>query len=83
MKPIRNSLGVRDVNDHQLDLLSVKELRELKDNIDTAIRAAIRERNKAKERPVMAAKAAPTPFDLERERDAWIAARRQSGAISK
>lgn len=81
--PIRNSLRVQDVNDHQLDLLSVKELKELKESIDTAIRAAIRERNKAKERPVVAAKPAPTPFDLERERDAWIAARRQSGVIAK
>ncbi|MEQ1615902.1 MAG: hypothetical protein ABL904_24355 [Hyphomicrobiaceae bacterium] len=71
------------MNDHQLDLLSVNDLRELKNNIDNAIRAAIRERNKAKERPAVAIKPAPTPFDLERERDAWIAARRQSNAIAK
>lgn len=71
------------MNDLQLDTLSVNELRTLKENIDTAIRAAIRERNQAKQRPMTPVQAAPTKFDLERERDAWMAAKRTGSSLVK
>jgi hypothetical protein len=78
IKQIRNSLEVQDVNDSQLDKLSLRELRELKDSIDAAIRAAIRQRSEAKSKPVSPVAPAPVKIDLEGERDAWIAARRQA-----
>jgi hypothetical protein len=74
---------MHDVNELQLDTLSVSELRTLKENIDTAIRAAIRERNQAKQRPMTPVQPAPNKFDLERERDAWIAAKRQGSTLGK
>jgi hypothetical protein len=61
-----------------LDKLSVKELRELKENIELAVRAAIRERNKPKLVASNPAKVAPAkPIDLESEARAWMAARRK------
>jgi hypothetical protein len=78
----RNSIRNCDVDDLQLDKLSVKELEELKSNVDTAIRAAIRQRAEIRARP-MGAAAAPQVkvVDLERERDAWMAAKRQGKPI--
>ena len=64
------------MDDLNIDALSVSELRELKANIELAIRAAIRARNTPK---VMSnpAKAAPAKFiDLASERDAWMARRK-------
>ena len=74
----RNSLKVQYVDDICLDKLSVKELRELKEKIELAVRAAIRERNKPKlvaSNPAMVAPA--KPIDLESEARAWMAARRK------
>lgn len=73
---------VQDVNEVQLDNLSLKELQELSANIDTAIRAQIRARSEMKAKPAGFAVAAPAKVDLERERDAWIAAKRSSKLIS-
>lgn len=62
----------------QLETLSVNELRELKANIETAVRAAIRERNQAKLAPRTPAATSPSkPVDLESEARAWLAARRK------
>ncbi len=73
---------VQDVNDLQLTQLTVQELQELKDSIDTAIRAHIRARAEMKAQAVApAAKARLAPIDLERERDAWMAAKRQGKPI--
>ena len=61
----------------ELERMSLKELRLLKDRIDSAIRAAI-----ARSRvPATAsqAEAPPPKIDLERERDAWKARRAASG----
>jgi hypothetical protein len=81
---IRNKkLKVQDVNEVQLDKLSLKELQELSANIDTAIRAQIRARSEMKARPPGVSHVAPpAKVDLERERDAWIAAKRSSKLIS-
>lgn len=80
---IRNKkLKVQDVNEVQLDKLSLKELQELSANIDTAIRAQIRARSEMKAKPAGVVEAAPAKVDLERERDAWIAAKRSSKLIS-
>jgi hypothetical protein len=69
---------VLDVDDLQLEKLSVSELRELKDNVDNAIRAVIRARAQLKAQQAMPAQVkAPAKVDLERERDAWMAAKRQ------
>ena len=55
-----------------LNNMTVVELRELRERIDIAIRAAIaRSRVKVEAQP-----AAPPQIDLERERDAWTARRR-------
>jgi hypothetical protein len=69
---------MQDFDDRQLSLLSARELVDLKNNIDTAIRAIIRGRSEAKANPVAAA-AQPSAqkVDLEAERDAGIAARRK------
>jgi hypothetical protein len=60
------------MNDAQLRSMTSKELRQLRDDIDAAIRAAI-----AKSRPKAPSAAvqeeAPKTFDLEKERDAWKA----------
>ena len=63
----------QDIDTKWLDDLSVRELRALKDAVDSAIRAAI-----ARDR---VARSVPEPssqpvVDLERERDAWKAARK-------
>lgn len=72
------SLRMPYVVESQLDTLSVKELRELKDNIETAVRAAIRQRNQVKLISGTPAIAAPVkPMDLEAEAKTWLAARRK------
>lgn len=61
----------------ELEQMTSKDLRALKDRIDIAIRAAIA-RSRA---PAAAAPAAAAPtIDLERERDAWQARKRAGGA---
>lgn len=70
------------MNDLQLASLSLSELRLLNDNIEFAIRAAIRERTAQKSPTVGPVARAVERVDLERERDAWIAARRSSKAVS-
>jgi hypothetical protein len=68
---------MRNVNDAQLRMMSVKELRELKQNIDVAIRSAIaRSRITGSNTTDSAKPAEPKKLDLEQERDAWQAARR-------
>lgn len=62
----------------ELEQMTSKDLRALKDRIDIAIRAAIA-RSRAPAAAVPAAAAAPT-IDLERERDAWQARKRAGGA---
>ena len=72
------SLRMPYVVEIQLDTLSVKELRELKDNIETAVTAAIRQRNQLKLISDSPAIAAPVkPMDLEAEAKTWLAARRK------
>jgi hypothetical protein len=64
-----------------LDELSVKELLELQARIHAQVRTLIRKQNEAKAAP---APAPPTaPLDLERERDAWLAARRGKASGSR
>lgn len=60
----------------ELERMSSKELRSLKDRIDAAIRASIA-RSRA---PVAAEPAQPPTIDLERERDAWQARKKAGGA---
>ena len=55
----------------QLDKMSVKDLRQLRDDIDTAIRSKIVQDRLAR----MTKIAVPTKIDLESERDAWQARR--------
>ena len=61
----------------QLEQLSVKELLELQARIHSAIRAQIRARNES--RGTMPAPVTPPPekADLERERNAWLEARKK------
>lgn len=61
----------------ELERMSLKELRLLKDRIDSAIRAAIARSRSAPAAPQ--AEAAAPKIDLERERDAWQARRAVSG----
>lgn len=61
----------------ELERMSLKELRLLKDRIDSAIRAAITRSRSAPASPQ--AEAAAPKIDLERERDAWQARRAVSG----
>lgn len=70
--------------DIDIDSLSLKELRELKTTIETAVRAAIRERNQAKFAPrsVAASTAPAKPVDLEAEARGWLAARRKTSQTS-
>ena len=56
------------MTDAQLEKLTVKELTELRAEIEVAIRAAIRAKNSSK--------LGRDKIDLERERDAWLAAKR-------
>jgi hypothetical protein len=73
----RNSHRNSCVDDMQLDTLSVAELRELKDTIDDAVRAVIRERNKPKPMVTAATTSAAPILDLASEASAWLAARRR------
>ena len=66
------------MDDLQLEELSVKELLVLKENVDAAIRAAIRRRTELKAAATGPIATAPVKVDLESERDAWMAARRQA-----
>lgn len=62
----------------ELDTMSVKELRQLKDDIEAAVRAAIRQRNRLKVASSTPAISAPVkPMDLEAEARTWLAARRK------
>ena len=66
------------MNDAELEQLSVKELGTLKDRIDLAIRAVIRASrapNPGDPVPEMEPTKV-TVMDLERERDAWLSAKR-------
>lgn len=60
----------------ELERMSLKELRLLKDRIDGAIRGAIARSRAPATAP---ADAAAPKIDLERERDAWKARRAASG----
>ena len=60
----------------QLNTMTLKELNDLKIEIDTAIRASIRKR--AEEKSQAGPKASSPErrtIDLERDRDAWLASR--------
>ena len=59
-----------------LDDLTMSELRTLKDAVDAAIRAAIAKDRVEREQRTSGAQPAAGPVDLERERDAWTAARK-------
>lgn len=62
----------------ELDTMSVKELRNLKDDIEAAVRAAIRQRNQLKLASSAPVITAPVkPMDLETEARTWLAARRK------
>lgn len=68
------------VEDAELYSMSVKQLEELRAQVEVAIRAAIRAKQAGKQQPALqtqAAAAAPANkvIDLERERDAWLRAR--------
>ena len=72
---------MQNVTDDQLEKLTVKELQELKDRIDLAVRAVIRAKRVGNGEAVETAnRKAETPepvkIDLERERDAWLLAKR-------
>ena len=58
------------MNDAQLEKLTVKELTELRAEIEVAIRAAIRAKNSSK--------LGRDKIDLERERDAWLSTKRST-----
>lgn len=78
VKPITNNLKVSPVDDLNLDELTVKELRELKIDIEMAVRTTIRDRSKPKLVSSNPAMLSPVkPIDLEREARAWLAARRK------
>ena len=74
-----------DVDDAQLEKLTLQELRDFREDVITAIRSAIRAKNQSLQpKPFQAhgaEPAAPPPAlsltDLERERDAWLSAKRQ------
>ena len=63
------------VDDTQLDQLTVKQLHALKDAIEVAIRAQIRAK-RSPQAATAAVAASPPKMDIERERDAWLSARR-------
>lgn len=61
----------------ELEQMSVKDLRALKDRIDEAIRAEIAKQRVAREQVAVRAPDAQVQLiDLERERDAWAARRK-------
>jgi hypothetical protein len=65
------------MSDWRLDTLSVKELRELRDRVDAAIRAVI-SRDRVEREAVRLPGATTQPvIDLEKERDAWTASRKR------
>jgi hypothetical protein len=64
------------LDDAQLDKLTVKELQDLRANIDLAIRAVIRASRVGKTADPIVGPADPIKIDLERERDAWLSAKR-------
>ncbi|MDZ4842893.1 MAG: hypothetical protein SH859_12255 [Hyphomicrobium aestuarii] len=59
-----------------LDTLSVRELTELQEQVQNAIRLLIRQQNELRAAAKLAPVAKPVTIDLERERDAWLAKRR-------
>ena len=69
---------MQDLADLHLDTMSTTELQELKAEVHVAIRAAIRLRSELKSKLPEPAKMTPAKVDLERERDAWIASRKQA-----
>lgn len=62
------------VTDAELDRLTVKELQVLNEQIEDAIRSAIRAKRQMA--TVGTAALADKSIDLEKERDAWLAGRR-------
>jgi hypothetical protein len=71
---------LQNIDPSQLDVtkledMTMAELRALKDAVDNAIRAAIA-RDRVERTQRAAPGAAVQPVDLERERDAWTAARK-------
>lgn len=69
------------MDDQLLKTLSSQELLKLKDTIETAIRAAIRQKNQARFVPASANPVSQPRIDLARERDAWMAARAKPKAL--
>lgn len=64
------------VSDTELARMSVNELRALKEQVDDAIRVAIR---RSRPSPVPVTAVAPPTIDLEQERDAWKARKSVAG----
>lgn len=82
---------MQEMTQIDLEKMSSRELQELHQKIETAIRAAIREKNlrlsghaqqiQAPGQAQPAGKPAPQPtIDLAAERDAWLAAKRRGPA---
>jgi hypothetical protein len=71
----KSNLRAHNVNTPQLEpmMMSVKEPRGLRANIETAIRTVIRN---SRTKPIVKIETPNQTIDLERERDAWQAARR-------
>ena len=64
------------MDEAELERMSVRELRELKDRIDQAIRAYIvKQRVEREGVRLVNGHAEPVAVDLEAERDAWAARR--------
>jgi hypothetical protein len=73
---------MQQLNDRELEAMSVKDLLALQAELHEAIRAAIRRKNAEREArtgPQIATipEPQPAPLDLARERDAWLAARQR------
>lgn len=66
------------MNDQQLQSMSVKDLTALRERIHDAVRAVIRRHNEMKALQSQPQLPPAKTFDLERERDAWMAAKRRS-----
>jgi hypothetical protein len=78
VEPITSNPKVSAVDTLNLDELTVKELRELKDCIEMAIRTTIRARSNLKLVSSNPTTISPVkPIDLEDEGRAWMAARRK------